>query len=134
MTCCICQESIDINDQLSCKTCKHDFHSHCIETWFKTSGKRSCAMCRTYNSFDIKIIEYWNNDTNRPTIIVEDKMEKRYWSNGNIKYEIEFDNDENILKGTYYTSGHTQKFDIKSFESDIINQIRSDKFYIYSIY
>lgn len=135
MECCICHDSISDSEIISCKQCKQKFHKQCVETWYSTSGKRSCAMCRTNNSFDIKVkTEYWNNDTNRPIITIENNIEKRFWSNGNIKYEIELDNDENILKGTYYTSSNTKKFDIKSFESYIINQIRSDKLYIYTDY
>jgi hypothetical protein len=31
---------------ISCSTCKNKFHSNCLYTWFKTSGKNSCVLCQ----------------------------------------------------------------------------------------
>ena len=31
---------------LECKTCHHRFHSSCLYTWFRTSGKSQCVLCQ----------------------------------------------------------------------------------------
>jgi hypothetical protein len=31
---------------LSCPTCKNKFHSTCLSTWFKSSGKNKCVLCQ----------------------------------------------------------------------------------------
>lgn len=31
---------------LTCPTCKNKFHSTCLYTWFKTSGKNKCVLCQ----------------------------------------------------------------------------------------
>ena len=32
---------------LQCKTCHKMFHNMCLYTWFKTSSKSLCPLCRT---------------------------------------------------------------------------------------
>eukprot|EP01040_Poterioochromonas_malhamensis_P007055 gene7055-7617_t len=31
---------------IACPTCKNKFHSSCLYTWFKTSGKNKCVLCQ----------------------------------------------------------------------------------------
>ncbi|KAG0483597.1 hypothetical protein HPP92_011681 [Vanilla planifolia] len=33
--------------RLTCKTCKHKFHSACLYKWFSTSHKSTCPLCQT---------------------------------------------------------------------------------------
>eukprot|EP01016_Furgasonia_blochmanni_P048441 TRINITY_DN720_c0_g1_i6.p1 TRINITY_DN720_c0_g1~~TRINITY_DN720_c0_g1_i6.p1 ORF type:complete len:457 (+),score=158.07 TRINITY_DN720_c0_g1_i6:81-1451(+) len=33
--------------KLACKTCKHKFHSSCIQKWFQSSNKSECPLCKS---------------------------------------------------------------------------------------
>ncbi|ESO00567.1 hypothetical protein HELRODRAFT_82884 [Helobdella robusta] len=33
--------------QIQCKTCRKKYHSNCLNTWFKTSQKYECPLCRS---------------------------------------------------------------------------------------
>lgn len=33
--------------KMQCKTCKHKFHSSCIQKWFQTSNKSECPLCKS---------------------------------------------------------------------------------------
>ncbi|OWM68706.1 hypothetical protein CDL15_Pgr024893 [Punica granatum] len=33
--------------RVACKTCKHKYHSACLNKWFSTSNKRNCPLCQS---------------------------------------------------------------------------------------
>ncbi|KAK4759113.1 hypothetical protein SAY87_020414 [Trapa incisa] len=33
--------------RVACKTCKHKYHSVCLNKWFSTSNKRNCPLCQS---------------------------------------------------------------------------------------
>ena len=47
----ICYSVIQTVDRtlpkITCRTCKQRYHSRCLYTWFNTSHKSSCPMCRS---------------------------------------------------------------------------------------
>ena len=43
--CMICRESINLFQIYKLPECNHEFHTHCIVTWFR-SGDSSCPCCR----------------------------------------------------------------------------------------
>jgi hypothetical protein len=45
--CIVCLEEYKINDGVKILSCKHYFHTDCIEQWFDVN--RSCPMCRANN-------------------------------------------------------------------------------------
>lgn len=48
--CPICYSTLHIKSHslptLSCPTCNNKFHSQCLYTWFKSSGKSKCVICQ----------------------------------------------------------------------------------------
>ncbi|CAD8188365.1 unnamed protein product [Paramecium pentaurelia] len=48
--CAICYYIIHQNGELpkmACRTCKHKFHSTCIQKWFHSSNKSDCPLCKS---------------------------------------------------------------------------------------
>merc|ERR1712007_87385 len=47
--CPICYSVVHVSTQSiplkACPTCKHKFHSACLQHWFKTSSKSTCPLC-----------------------------------------------------------------------------------------
>ena len=48
--CPICYSVLDVKTlklpSLKCPTCANTFHSQCLYTWFKSSGKSKCVLCQ----------------------------------------------------------------------------------------
>ena len=55
--CIICQETLETKPRYKLLECNHEFHTHCIITWFR-NGDSSCPYCRN------KGINYKNNKNN----------------------------------------------------------------------
>jgi hypothetical protein len=63
MDCSICFEKLDSgSDAILSLQCKHEFHYHCIEKWFKL--KRTCPICR---------VDVDGNEDNVVSIVVPDE-------------------------------------------------------------
>ncbi len=43
-SCSICQDEIELNQQISTLECNHTFHTHCIQHWGEY--KQECPLCR----------------------------------------------------------------------------------------
>lgn len=48
--CAICYYVIHATGELpkmACRTCKHKFHSPCIQKWLQSSNKSECPLCKS---------------------------------------------------------------------------------------
>ena len=79
--CSICLEKLE-NNKYKIQECKHEFHSNCLLTFFRT-GNTSCPLCRSmssrlyrYNPFSIKTVLNYSRRKNANKRIVN--MVKNY--------------------------------------------------------
>ena len=74
--CSICLEKLD-NNKYQIQECKHEFHSGCLLTFFRT-GNTSCPLCRstaTHNNTLRTVLNYSKKENANKTIV---NMVKKY--------------------------------------------------------
>ena len=145
-SCPICLEQLYRESIGQCSNCNKMFHPECIIEWIQTNTYKSCPHCRTINSITIdgeqipekENIEYWDNGIKKKETITENKtfgrkriIEKRWWSDGEPKYEIILNSRNQILSGSYFTYRYT--YDMTTIPEDEIEKVRTNSIHFIRI-
>ena len=136
--CPICLEKLNCKSLGQCSTCNQTFHPECITEWMHNITDKICPHCRASDSITIngrqipeKTIAYWCNGEKKFELITEDNdsgekkiIEKRWWGDGEPKYEIIFNSNYKIISGSYFT--YKGEYDITSIPEVEIEKVRSN--------
>lgn len=60
MECSICLENYKPGDEIRTLFCFHFFHKDCIDSWFNSSHKAICCICKTEQKILLKSLRYQN--------------------------------------------------------------------------
>lgn len=129
--CVICQQDINSAPTYKLPECKHEFHTHCIVTWFRsqpkydfdeTNNTGSCPLCGNKGVNYIKS-KYKNKRRWRPA---EVKEAEKYRKNAVLKYAKRSDAPKELLKLINDKSEKQKKLDalrleLKNIKNDIKN-------------
>ena len=143
--CPICLEELNCESIGQCSICDKTFHPECIIKWIETTNK-TCPHCRAINSITVdgkpipekENIEYWDDGIKKKETIIENKsfgrkriIEKRWWSDGEPKYEIILNSRNQILSGSYFTYRYT--YDMKTIPDAEIEKVRTNSIHFIRI-
>jgi len=149
--CPICLEHLNCSSIAQCSTCDKTFHPQCIMKWIEINSSadinnKSCPHCRANDSITIdgepipekEIIKYWDNGKKKFEKIIENKkfgrkiiIEKRWWSDGELKYEIILNSNNKLLSGNYFTYKYI--YDMKTIPATEIEKVRTNSIHFIRI-
>ena len=136
--CVICQENIDSAPTYTLPECKHQYHTHCIVTWFRSQPKYemddignnsgSCPLCGNKGVNHIRNKRYSGRQWRAPHI----KDAEKYRKSAILKYAKRDDAPKELLKlfneqKEKIKKLETLRLEFKKIKYDIKNN--SSKFY-----
>tara|TARA_A100001015_G_C14981321_1_gene709562 strand:- start:836 stop:1411 length:576 start_codon:yes stop_codon:yes gene_type:complete len=115
-------------------TCGHKFHLNCLNHWVNQCPNRSCPICRQIQPNENgELITYWNNASRNIKSYKYGNIEKKWYSNGYIKYDIvlKIDDDNTIIRSSIYSEDGVDKYIHSDFTLADIQRLRtSDDFIV----
>ena len=127
--CTICLEEIIKGNEVKCSTC---IYLCCKDCYSELKIKR-CPTCRQSQIID-SFSELWSSGKKR--IERKGNSERRWWSNGNEKYNLILDkkNPNIVTDGYYIVSDKSRKFNISKFTEEEVREMRQNWGFIYTFY
>lgn len=123
--CPICLLDIESGNEMT--TCGHKFHKNCLNHWLSQCPNKSCPVCRTTQpNYLGEIITYWDNVRWIIKKYIYGNIERQYYPNGFLKYEIIFkiDDPKVIIRSEFFSADGKDIYIHRDFKDEDIQRIR----------